>query len=358
MVKQARLFDDVIGHDRVVRLLGEELERPAHAYLFVGPGAVGKATVARRFAAGLLCPTGANHAQPCSSCRRVASGNHPDLMVVEPEGRTMMTVDQARSTVASATLAPFESARKVILVDDAGMMSEAAANALLKTLEEPTTSTVFVLIAESEDDLPPTVASRCRTVHFGRVEEESIVAAIAAGGVDPIQAAEAARISGGRPGLALAFATRPEVAEFRLAWLAIPLRVSPRPADAFQLAEEVLAGTGPLLASMKERQAEEEALHDGKAVKDRHERELRRASQALVVSGLEILASWYTDAASAQFGGPVRNRDVPVAALAQVPPAVAVARAERVLDAVIELLANLRPPLVLATLFTDLAGDA
>lgn len=168
-------FAGVIGHARVMSLLADEIAAPAHAYYFVGPIGVGKATVARRFAAAILCEEGGRHVTDCSSCRRVLSGNHPDVTAVEPEGRLALGVDEARSTVALANLAPVEGDRKVILFEDAGAMTDAAANALLKTLEEPSPSTVFLLVSESEDDLPATIASRCRTVQFGRVGETDLV---------------------------------------------------------------------------------------------------------------------------------------------------------------------------------------
>ena len=82
------LFDGVIGHDRVVQLLETELAVPAQAYLFVGPQSVGKATIAARFAAGLLCPTQGIHDGECRSCRLALAVTHPDLAVVEPEGAT------------------------------------------------------------------------------------------------------------------------------------------------------------------------------------------------------------------------------------------------------------------------------
>jgi len=341
-------LDDLIGHGPVLGLLAEEANHPAQAYLFVGPANVGKATVARRFAAALLCEGDGD----CQ--RRVIQGIHPDLAIVEPDGRTALTVDQARATVAMASLAPVEGGRKVFLFEEAGLMNDEAANALLKTLEEPTRSTVFLLVTDSEDDLPATVASRARIVHFGRVAEGEVIEALLGFNIDPDQAANAARISGGRPGLALALATRPEVAEFRHAWLSVPLRVSARPGEAYRLAEEVMAASEPLLAAIKARQEAE----DGSARStDRYEREIKRASSALHVTGLEILASWYRDAAAAQLGAGVRNHDIAATALTAVPPATAVHCAERVLNTIDALGANQRPQLAFASLFADLGVE-
>ena len=269
-----------------------------------------------------------------------------------------MSVEQARATVAQAPMAPVEGDRKVFVFDEAGSMSEQAASALLKTLEEPTPSTVFVLVVESEDDLPATIASRCRTVQFGRVREEALIAALQEHGTDPEKAGEAARISGGRPGLALGLVSNPDLAAYRDLWLSVPVRVSPHPGEAFRLADEVLEAAEPLLKTLDVRQTSEESddLPPSrlKALQERHDRDRRREKRALHITGLEILASWYADAASAQFGGPVRNHDIPAATLAMIRPDAAVANAERVLNAVTELQANQRPQLVFTTLFAEL----
>ncbi len=350
------MFPGVVGHGPVVALLADEARRPGHAYLFTGPANVGKATVARLFAAALLCP------DDDDGRRRVIAGLHPDLIVVEPEGRTALTVDQSRATVAHASLTPLEADRKVFLFEEAGLMNDEAANALLKTLEEPTPTTVFVLVVESEDDLPPTIASRCRSIHFGRVSDEEIVAALGRVGLAADQALDVARISGGRPGLALALATRPEVASYRRAWLSVPLRLTDQPGDAYRLAAEVTAASAPLLAVLRDRhraelEAAEERGLDPRTVRDRHERELRRSTRALYVTGLEILASWYRDAAAAQFGAPVRNADVPGPAFTAVVPEEAVASAGRVLETIEALRANQRPELAFAALFAELGAN-
>lgn len=346
-------FSGVIGHGPVLEVLGEDIFRPAHAYLFVGPSGVGKATVARRFAASILCGDDAG------CVRRVMEGNHPDLELVEPDGRSSLTVDRARRAVAQAVRSPVEAARKVFLFEEAGMMNDEAANALLKTLEEPSPTTVFILVAESEGDLPATVASRSRVVVFGRVGEEDIGEGLVALGIDEQQARGAAISSGGRPGLALLLATRPEVARFRRAWLSVPGRVDGSPGTAVRLAGELSAAAEPLLEGLAEQHQDalDRARQDGydtKALEERQDRERRRALASLHRGGLEILASWYRDAAAAQFGGPVRNADVPGTELAGLSARRAVAQAERVLDTVDSLQRNQRPELAFAALFADL----
>jgi len=336
------LFDDVIGHGPVLDLLGAELDRPAQAYLFVGPQSVGKEMVALRFAAGLL------GGETDERARRLAlSATHPDLQVLEPEGATSLGVDQAREVVARASLTPVEASRTVFLFPDAGAMTDSAANALLKTLEEPTAQVVFLLAAESEDDFPPTVASRCRTVHMGRVPTAELVTALVDRGADQREAESVAAVSGGRPGLAVALMRRPEVARFRELWLSIPAQVSPHPGDGQRMAASVLEQLAPLV----------EDSVPGDLAKDKAQRARRRAEMSLLVSGLEILASWYADSASLQLGGPIRNADIDLASLTDVSPRRAVSSAEAVLDAVVDIQANLRRELVLANLFSSLGAD-
>jgi len=348
-------FVGMIGHRGVVDFLRREISHPAQSYLFVGPSNVGKSTIARKFAAALMC--GGD-----SGCfDRVMTGVHPDLVLIEPEGRASITVDQARRVVSQATLTPLESDRKIFLFEEGGMMNDEAANALLKTLEEPASATVFIIVTETEDDLPSTVASRCRTVVFGRVSESEVADGLVSLGIAKEQATEASRIAGGRPGLALALATEPQVAVYRRLWLSIPMRLGEHPGDAFRLADETMESAEPLLAALKQRQKEELEAHGddvSKAFHDRQTRELKRASDALYVTGLEILASFYRDVAAAQFGAPVRNTDVPIAALSSITPRQALAGVEQVLSAIEALAANQRPKLAFANLFAELAVHA
>lgn len=349
-----QLFEDVIGHNSVKSMLREELARPSHAYLFVGPASSGKATVARRFAAGLI-------GDDPATVRRVLNGSHPDMMIIEPDGRSAITVDQARRAASQASLSPLEAARKVFLFEEAGIMNDEAANALLKTLEEPSPSTIFILVAESEDDLPETIASRSRTIVLGRVTDDDLVDGLIGLGIEPGRAADVASIAGGRPGLAIALATQPQVAEFRKVWLSIPSRLSEHPGAAYALADEVRAAAEPLLETLKARQDEEHATYDrdgrgGKMLKDRHDRELRRATSAIYETGLEILAGFYRDSAAAQFGAPVRNADIPVTELAKIRPDRAIASAGRVLATIESLQSHQRPQLAFAALFSELGA--
>lgn len=337
------LFHDVIGHSGVIALLESEKERPAQAYLFTGPESIGKATVALRFAASLLGAASDERAH-----RLALAGTHPDLRILEPEGATSLGVDQAREVVSRASMTPVEASRTVFLIPDAGSMTEQAANALLKTLEEPLASVVFLLVAESEDDFPPTVASRCRTIHMGRVPTEEVVAALEERGLSEREAEGVAVVAGGRPGLALSLMSQPEVARFRELWLGIPGQVTPHPGDGQRLASVLLDELKPLV---------EESIPED-LPKDKAQRARRRVEMSLLVGGLEILASWYADSASLQLGGPIKNADVELASFTDVSPRKAVTSAEQILDAVVDIQSNLRRELVLANLFSSLGSGA
>jgi DNA polymerase-3 subunit delta' len=138
--------------------------RPSHAYLFYGPPGTGKGAVACAFAAALLAD-GAR--TPATIAERVERGAHPDLTWVTPSGANEVLVsDIDEPVVAAATRTPFESTRRVFVIEAAGTMNDQAANRLLKTLEEPPSFAHLILLAEHREDVLPTIASRCQQVRF------------------------------------------------------------------------------------------------------------------------------------------------------------------------------------------------
>ena len=166
----------VHGQDHILRQLGSSLAqgRLAHAYLLVGPRHVGKMTLAINLAQAVNCQSGMGEpCADCAQCQRIAKGQHPDVRVVAPgyatgysnEGRanrTVIGIDDVKEVLRSVNLNPFEGARSVIIVDGAEGMSVEAANALLKTLEEPPPLVMFLLLASDADLLLPTIRSRCQ----------------------------------------------------------------------------------------------------------------------------------------------------------------------------------------------------
>lgn len=202
--------------------------RVAHAYAFVGPAGVGRKLVALAFARALLCRRSAPVVSPplpegerpgeglggcgvCAPCRWVGAGTHPDLMLVaptppegNPRGNPAIRLDAIRELERRAALRPAEGAWKVLIVDEAGRMTPEAPQAFLKTLEEPPSRTVIILILSQARELPPTVLSRCQIVRFVPVGEEEVAALLRARGVSGPVAGLLARASQGRPGAALA----------------------------------------------------------------------------------------------------------------------------------------------------------
>ncbi|HLT57993.1 MAG TPA: DNA polymerase III subunit delta' [Limnochordales bacterium] len=169
-------WEGVRGQAAAVALLRGALAsgRIAHAYLLTGPRGVGKTTAAGVFVAALMCQGQAPAGEPCgqcAACRDVAAGRHPDVHRVEPEG-DVIRIEQVRQVQRRAALRPVRGRWQVFLIEPAEAAGEAAQNALLKVLEEPPASTVFILIAHQTTPLLPTVVSRCVPVRFGRLPRE------------------------------------------------------------------------------------------------------------------------------------------------------------------------------------------
>jgi DNA polymerase III subunit delta' len=300
----AALFDGVVGQERAVAVLRAATRNPVHAYLFVGQPGSGPRAAARGFAAALLCPYGGCGA--CDACRRALGGTHQDLVTLERTGAAI-DVDDARRLGTLALRRPLEAARQVLVVGDVHL-AERAAPALLKTLEEPPATTVFVLLA---DDVPPdlaTVASRCVEISFPPVRTETIAAWLAERGTDPTRARLVAEGSGGNVERARLLAEDPGFADRLSLWRSIPSRLDGHGAVAGALAREVLTTTDRALAPLRAEHEEELAaleadakamgergLPGRKDVLDRQHREERRWRTEELRTGLGVLARAYRD---------------------------------------------------------------
>ena len=219
-------FSAVRGHARVVEFLQAAARsgRLAHALLFAGPDGIGKRAVAMAFAAWLHCETRRSqavagqgeHAVPptpaqddacgaCAACHQIAAGSHPDVQVVGvPAGKKEIGVDRIRQLKRFMHLRPVQGASKLAIVDDAPLLTVAAQNALLKTLEEPPQHSVLILVAGNPDALLPTVRSRCQRVRFAPLPLEEVAAIVArSAGVEAGVAREMAVLAEGSPGRAL-----------------------------------------------------------------------------------------------------------------------------------------------------------
>ena len=214
---------DIIGQERAVAVLRRAVENEAqlaHGYLLVGPERVGRATTARRFAQALNCTSEDEHpCGECRSCRLIAEDKHPDVERLgvggvceesehrdhSADGSRDIRICQVRRLQRVVSRTPFEARYRVIIVDPADALTREAANAFLKTLEEPPPHVVLLLITAREEALPETVRSRCRRLAFSGVPREAIESALRERwGVEPEQAARLARLAQGRLGWAVA----------------------------------------------------------------------------------------------------------------------------------------------------------
>ena len=168
----------IIGHQQIIEQLQHTVasDRIAGAYLFVGPTGVGKETVARYFAQLILCQ---QDAQPptvcgtCLACRKVDSGNHPDLQFIRPEG-SLLKIGQIRELQKRIIYEPLEASRKVYILTDVERMNAEAENCLLKTLEEPPASSVLILLTSNIRALLPTTRSRCQILQFHPIPTQEL----------------------------------------------------------------------------------------------------------------------------------------------------------------------------------------
>ncbi len=220
------VWAEVVGQPAVVAELQAAVADPAamtHAWLFTGPPGSGRSVAARAFAAALQCPDGGDGT--CHQCRTVLAGTHADLALIVPEGLSI-GVTEARELVRIAGRAPSQGRWQTIVVEDADRMSEAAANAVLKMIEEPPPRTVVVLCAPSlhPDDVPVTIRSRCRVVGLRTPPVDAVAdVLVRRDGVDPALAAWAAAAAGGHVGRARHLARDEEARLLRKAVLDIPL---------------------------------------------------------------------------------------------------------------------------------------
>lgn len=171
------VFDDVVGQEHVVRTLRHAIEsgRVANAYLFVGPRGIGKTTTSRIFAKALNCtsPNGVEPCGKCENCVQIAEGRSLDVM--ELDGASHNKVEHVRPIIDAVQFKPTASKYKIFIVDECHMLTPAAWNALLKTLEEPPPYVKFIFATTEGDKVIPTIVSRCQRFDLHRIQTNQIV---------------------------------------------------------------------------------------------------------------------------------------------------------------------------------------
>ena len=323
-------LEGVLGQTRAQAQLNAEIAagRLAHAYLFVGPRGVGRATAARALFAAANCeekdadtPCGR-----CGPCRRLAAGTHEDLITLAPphdSPSAQIKVDDLRQALRLLGFPPFAGGVRMILIKEAGHLNPASSGALLKSLEEPPPGNILVLTVQDPAEIPATLVSRCRRVGFTPLDIDLVIAALIERGADPKAARLQAAMSAGSLGRAQELDQEALAAE--LERLEEHLRKGADPSDDWALAEELVAAfKGP-------QRMDRQGLADSLDLWAQYCRDLAvtdagRPQAAVLAAG---------SAAGADLAGPVQGFEL-------------------VRQAQNQILANASPELVLATLLGQL----
>ena len=192
-------FKDIFGHEKQIALLKGFMaqDRLPHALLFYGMAGIGKKATSLVFAKALNCIAGNHDAcDACSSCRKVDHKNHLDVVSLEAEGQ-FIKIQAVRDLQQQLKFKPWEGKKRVCIIDDAARMNDVAANALLKTLEEPPSANVIILISAQPHQLPATIVSRCQQLRFNPLTEHDIAAFLKARFSLETEAAQALASSSG-----------------------------------------------------------------------------------------------------------------------------------------------------------------
>lgn len=218
----APVWADLVGQERVVETLSAAVDgNMTHAWLFTGPPGSGRSNAAVAFATALQCDRGG--CGECRSCVSAAAGSHPDIAIIDTDGLSI-GVDAAREAVRRSALHPSVGRYQVLIVEDADRLTDQAANALLKSLEEPAPATVWLLCAPAVEDVIMTIRSRCRPVLLRTPSTDAIARLLhERDGIDVDVARQAAAASQGHVGRARGLARDPQARRRRAEILGLPV---------------------------------------------------------------------------------------------------------------------------------------
>ena len=240
------VFDDLVGQEHIVEILqgaavasrkNEESQEMTHSWVFTGPPGSGRSSAAVAFAQALICPN--NGCGTCTDCNAAKTSGHPDVEIIRTEGLSIK-VEEVRELLTRVAWAPSMGGWRVVVMEDADRLTESAANALLKTIEEPGTRTVWLLCAPTLHDVLPTIRSRCRHLQLRTPSLEAVTKVlinrenIASGMVDFV-----ARVSQGHIGRAKYLATNESARSNRKLIMQLPLQLGSL-AAAFRAAQTLV----------------------------------------------------------------------------------------------------------------------
>jgi len=240
------VFDDLVGQEHIIEILkgavaaaqtGEESQEMTHAWVFTGPPGSGRSSAAVAFAQALICPN--DGCGVCSDCKAAKTSGHPDVEIIRTEGLSIK-VEEVRELLTRVAWAPSIGGWRVVVMEDADRLTESAANALLKAIEEPGTRTVWLLCAPTLHDVLPTIRSRCRHLQLRTPSLEAVTSVlINRDNIAPGMADFAARVSQGHIGRAKYLATNESVRSNRKLIMQLPLQLGSL-AAAFQAAQTLV----------------------------------------------------------------------------------------------------------------------
>jgi DNA polymerase-3 subunit delta' len=240
------VFDDLVGQEHIIEILqgavaasrkGEESQEMTHAWVFTGPPGSGRSSAAVAFAQGLICSK--NGCGTCSDCNSAKTSGHPDVEIIRTESLSIK-VEEVRELLTRVAWAPSMGGWRVVVMEDADRLTESAANALLKAIEEPGTRTVWLLCAPTLHDVLPTIRSRCRHLQLRTPSLEAVTSVlINRDKIAPGMADFAARVSQGHIGRAKYLATNESVRSNRKLIMQLPLQLGSL-AAAFQAAQTLV----------------------------------------------------------------------------------------------------------------------
>lgn len=307
------IFDDIFGQPRVREFLRASIAsgRVSHAYLFTGPAGSNKTAAAYAFAQAILCKD--HGCRTCDDCRRIERRKHPDVHFYTPEGAQGYLIEQIREIVSGVSLAPIRATGKVYILDRVDLLGVSAANAFLKTLEEPVEGVTFILLGRTREAVLPTIVSRCQVVPFRHIPAREAAGILSQKtGVTPDQARIAIEACNGSITRAMTFAKSAERAEFRARIMEVlsNLPLSDE-RDVLEYAAELIERAKAPLDNVRTQQSEELAESADfltktalKQIELRHKRALSMATRESLNQTTSIIRSWLRDVLMIASGTP------------------------------------------------------